>query len=68
MGFNNSFAREWGFSRGFPQVVSDMQAYKQFGNSVCPLVVEQIGLEIAKVLKRQNKRIKLEEMKERRAS
>jgi len=53
MGFNNRFARAWGFRNGFPQVVSDMQAYKQFGNSVCPLVVEQIGLVIAKCLNDQ---------------
>lgn len=50
MGFNSRFAKEWGFARGFPQVVSDMQAYKQFGNSVCPLVVEQLGKEISRTL------------------
>lgn len=68
MGFNNRFAKEWGFSRGFPQVVSDMQAYKQFGNSVCPLVVEQIGIEIARILNLQTKRNKRVDIKERRAS
>jgi DNA (cytosine-5)-methyltransferase 1 len=31
-------------------VVSDMQAYKQFGNAVVPKVVEAIGNEIVKVL------------------
>jgi DNA (cytosine-5)-methyltransferase 1 len=68
MGFNNRFAKEWGFNRGFPQVVSDMQAYKQFGNSVCPLVVEQIGLEISRSLKQQQRRNKRGEVRERRAS
>jgi DNA (cytosine-5)-methyltransferase 1 len=68
MGFNARFAKEWGFSKGFPQVVSDMQAYKQFGNSVCPLVVEQIGFEISRALKRQARRNRREEPRERRAS
>ena len=68
MGFNNRFAKDWGFTRGFPQVVSDMQAYKQFGNSVCPLVVEQIGHEISKTLKQQDRRNKRGELKERKAS
>jgi DNA (cytosine-5)-methyltransferase 1 len=57
MGFNNRFAKDWGFKNGFPQVVSDMQSYKQFGNSVCPLVVEQLGIEIARVLNLQKKRL-----------
>ena len=53
MGFNHGYASAYGFKRGFPQVVSDMQAYKQFGNSVCPMIVEQIGVEIARVLRSQ---------------
>lgn len=53
MGFNNQMAKSQGFQRGFPQVVSDMQSYKQFGNSVCPLVVAEIATEIQKVLKKQ---------------
>ena len=53
MGFNNQMAKSQGFHRGFPQVVSDMQSYKQFGNSVCPLVVAEIAMEIQKVLKKQ---------------
>ncbi len=68
MGFNNRFAKDWGFNRGFPQVVSDMQAYKQFGNSVCPLVVEQIGLEISKSLKKQSQRKKRKNVRDRSAS
>lgn len=50
MGFNSKFAKDHGHKRGFPQVVSDMQAYKQYGNSVCPLVVAEIGHQIAKAL------------------
>lgn len=34
----------------FPIAVSDTQAYKQFGNSVCVPVVEAIGREIVRVL------------------
>jgi len=69
MGFNNKMAKSQGFHRGFPQVVSDMQSYKQFGNSVCPLVVAEIAIEIHRVLKKQeyldrNK----ESFKERKAS
>lgn len=54
MGFNNQMAKSQGFQRGFPQVVSDMQSYKQFGNSVCPLVVADIAIEISKVFKKQD--------------
>ena len=57
MGFNNRFARMLGHKKGFPQVVSDMQAYKQFGNSVSPLVVKAIGKEIAKVLEQRKSRL-----------
>ncbi len=53
MGFSSEFAKQWGFKRGFPQVVSDMQAYKQFGNSVSPPVVAELGMEIAKALRNQ---------------
>lgn len=53
MGFNWKLARDYGYSKGFPQVVSDVQAYRQFGNSVCPLVVEEVGKSIAKILELQ---------------
>ena len=53
MGFNNQMAKTQGLHRGFPQVVSDMQSYKQFGNSVCPLVVAEIAKEISKTLGQQ---------------
>ena len=54
MGFSNQMAKQSGFTKGFPQVVSDAQAYKQFGNSVCPLVVAEIGVEISKALSKQD--------------
>jgi DNA (cytosine-5)-methyltransferase 1 len=50
MGFSNELAKLRGFTRGFPQIVSDMQSYKQFGNSVCPYVVIEIAKEISRVL------------------
>lgn len=58
MGFNQRFAKMSGFKNGFPQVVSDTQAYKQFGNSVSPLVVAAVGGEVVKVLQARNLRLK----------
>ena len=43
-------ARLMGFSDALPIVVSDTQAYKQFGNSIVPLMVEEVGKQILKVL------------------
>jgi DNA (cytosine-5)-methyltransferase 1 len=43
MGYTDSLAREFGHENGWPQVVSDTQAYKQFGNSVVPAVVEAVA-------------------------
>lgn len=48
MGFDNSWGKNLG--NGFPQVVSDSQAYRQFGNAVCPHVVRAIGSEIERIL------------------
>lgn len=48
MGFDNSWGQKLG--NGFPQLVSDTQAYRQFGNAVCPHVVSAIGIEIKRVL------------------
>ena len=48
-----------GHSNGFPQVCSDMQSYKQFGNAVSPLVVEQLGKEIVKILDLRKERLAL---------
>ena len=50
MGFTDTLANRSGFVDGFPQVVSDTQAYRQFGNSVSPLVVKAIGKKIKKYL------------------
>lgn len=43
-------ARLMGFEDHRPIVVSDMQAYKQFGNAVCPPVAEAVGRQVVKVL------------------
>lgn len=50
MGFHDRYASMFGHDFGFPQVVSDTQAYRQFGNAVVPLVVEAIGRRIGRVL------------------
>lgn len=50
MGYSERLAKKMGFKDGFPQVASDTQTYKQCGNSVCPLITERIGKEIARVL------------------
>ncbi len=57
MGFNERYSRLLGHGSEFPQVVSDTQAYKQFGNSVSPMVVEAVGKQVTKVLKRRQDRI-----------
>ena len=44
MGFNNQIAKKYGFKNGFPQVVSNTQAYKQLGNSVVPQVIYELGM------------------------
>ena len=49
MGFVERYANLFNHSHGFPQVVSDTQAYRQFGNAVVPLVVEEIGRAILDV-------------------
>ena len=43
-------ARLMGFPDELPIVVSDTQAYKQFGNAVVPAVAEAVGKQIARVL------------------
>ena len=50
MGFGKGYAKAAGFGDAFPQVVSDTQAYRQFGNSVSPLVVQAIGERIKQLL------------------
>jgi len=46
MGFQDRYAELFGHTEGFPQVVSDTQAYRQFGNAVVPPVVEAVGAQI----------------------
>jgi len=50
MGFDERYASMFGHEGGFPQVVSDTQAYRQFGNAVVPLMVEAIGKGIVDVM------------------
>lgn len=57
MGFNERYARLLGHGDEFPQVVSDTQAYKQFGNSVSPMVVEAVGKQVLKVLRKRKARL-----------
>lgn len=64
MGFDSHYSRLFGYPDGFPQVVSDMQAYKQFGNSVCPYIIQEIGQEIRKALKLQSTRNRKKQKRE----
>jgi DNA (cytosine-5)-methyltransferase 1 len=57
MGFDARLARVLGHRGGFPMVVSDTQAYKQLGNSVCPLVVRDIAAGIAETLRLRSARL-----------
>ena len=50
-GFDDDYARMYDHPDGFPQVVSDTQAYRQFGNAVSPKVVEAIAREIVPILR-----------------
>ena len=50
MGFTDQYATMFGHENGFPQVVSDTQAYRQFGNAVVPLVVESVGEKILETM------------------
>jgi DNA (cytosine-5)-methyltransferase 1 len=43
-------ARLMGFPDDLPQVVSDTQAYRQFGNAVVPPVAEAVGREVMRTL------------------
>ena len=43
-------ARLMGFEDDYPIVVSDTQAYRQFGNAVVPKVAEAVGRQIMKVI------------------
>jgi DNA (cytosine-5)-methyltransferase 1 len=50
MGYNADVAKSLGFEGELPIVVSDTQAYRQFGNSLVPAVAEAVAREIVKVL------------------
>lgn len=49
--------RLMGFDEELPIVVSDTQAYRQFGNSLCPLIAEDVAGQVVEVLLK-NKRWK----------
>lgn len=48
-------ARLMGFPDDLPIAVSDTQAYKQFGNSVCPHVITMVAREIVNVIRTYKK-------------
>ncbi len=52
MGFEQRYSSLFGHKDGFPQVVSDTQAYRQFGNSVVPIVVEAVGRKVVEAMAR----------------
>ena len=52
MSFDEEMALLFGHEDGFPQVVSDTQAYRQFGNAVVTKVIEAVGQQIIPVLTR----------------
>jgi DNA (cytosine-5)-methyltransferase 1 len=62
MGYSEKVARRFGFRNGFPTVVSDTQAYRQFGNSVVPAVVEAIAKQIAPIIRPMRLRAKHAEL------
>ena len=45
MGYNNTFAKQYGFKHGFtfPETMSKAQIYKQLGNSLVPEIVSEIA-------------------------
>jgi len=51
-------ARLQGFPDSFKIEVSDLQAYKQFGNSVCVPVIKALAKQIIKAVKFKKKNIK----------
>jgi DNA (cytosine-5)-methyltransferase 1 len=50
MGFTDEYGAMFGHLGGFPQVVSDTQAYKQYGNAVVPAAVEFVSREIVRTM------------------
>ena len=54
MGYTDKYLPFLANPKGFEQVVSDVQSYKQFGNSVVPEIVALIGQEIRGMLRSLN--------------
>lgn len=54
-------ARLQGFPENFTIPVSDMQAYKQFGNSVAVPVIREIAIRMVRILKHHESRVPYEE-------
>ena len=52
MGFDSKYSQLFGHDDEFPQVVSDTQAYRQFGNAVVPHVVEAVGSGVTECMAR----------------
>ncbi len=52
MGFDVRYSSIFGHRDGFPQVVSDVQMYKQCGNAVVPPVVEAVMKEALQAVKK----------------
>lgn len=50
MGFDEKYSILFGHEHEFPQVVSDTQAYRQFGNAVVPHVVEAVGKKVVECM------------------
>lgn len=50
MGFDSKYSCLFGHDDGFPQVVSDTQAYRQFGNAVVPHVAEAVGARVVECM------------------
>lgn len=50
MGYDARYAKLFGHGDSFPQVVSDTQAYRQFGNSVVPHAVESVAKNMVGVM------------------
>jgi DNA (cytosine-5)-methyltransferase 1 len=48
--------RLMGFPNEYPIVVSDTQAYRQFGNALVPLIAQAVGAEVVKVLEWHRRR------------
>ena len=52
MGFEDEYAELFGHKNGFPQVVSDTQSYRQFGNAVVRKIIGAVGAKIVHTISR----------------